>query len=459
MDESGDARAVGATPVKAWRSVLLLFASVLSWASAAASQSQPYPGPDQRAIYQRLLKIIDVIPIFDNHGHPGYADDADVDQLPSPLSPNLSLRAREDNPELIAAAKALWGYPYGDLTAEHEKWLVQKKAELKQNSGDRYFDQVLDKVNIQTAIANRVAMPPYLDHERFRWVFFCDAFLFPFDIKAYAAQNPDLGVFVPASQSLLHRYMHQDNLSTLPADLIGYLEFVSRILAENQRAGGVGIKFEVAYLRPVVFGDPSREEAAAIYAKYYNRGLPTLSEYYSFQDYILRFLLAEAGRMHLPVQIHTAVGIGNYYNMSGGSPLNLENILRDPRYSNTTFVLLHGGYPFEHAAIWLTALKNVYLDSSLLDVYLYPSELKTVLKDWLSTYPDKIVFGSDAFPFNEALGAEEVYWLGVHTAREALAAALAEMVSEGDVSETKAEQMAHAFLHDTAAGVYANPQQ
>jgi predicted TIM-barrel fold metal-dependent hydrolase len=92
-------------------------------------------------------------------------------------------------------------------------------------------------------------------------------------------------------------------------------------------------------------------------------------------------------------------------------------------------------------------------------VYLYPSELKTVLKDWLSTYPDKIVFGSDAFPFNEALGAEEVYWLGVRTAREALAAALAEMVSEGDVSETKAEQMAHAFLHDTAAGVYANPPQ
>lgn len=437
----------------------MLLASVISWASAAASQSQPYPGPGQSEVYQRLLKIIDGIPIFDNHGHPGYADDADVDQLPSPQNPNLSLRAREDNPELIAAAKALWGYPYGDLAAEHEKWLVQKKAELKQNLGDRYFDQLLDKINIQTAIANRVAMPHYLDHKRFRWVFFCDAFLFPFDIKEYAAQNPDLAVFVPASQNLLYRYLHQDNLSTLPADLGGYLEFVSKILVANQREGGVGIKFEVAYLRPLAFGDPSRQQAAAIYAKYHRGGLPTLSEYHTFQDYVFRFLLTEAGRMHFPVQIHTAVGIGNYYNMSGGSPLNLENILRDPRYSNTTFVLLHGGYPFEHAAIWLTALKNVYLDSSLLDVYLYPSELKTVLKDWLSIYPDKIVFGSDAFPFGEALGAEEVYWLGVHTAREALAAALAEMVSEGDISEVKAEQMARAFLHDTAAGIYRNPQQ
>jgi len=437
----------------------LLLASVISWASTAASQSQPYPGPGQSEVYQRLLKIIDGIPIFDNHGHPGYADDADVDQLPSPQNPHLSLRAREDNPELIAAAKALWGYPYGDLTAEHEKWLVQKKAELKQNLGDRYFDQLLDKVNIQTAIANRVAMPPYLGHKRFRWVFFCDAFLFPFEIKEYAAQNPDLAVFVPASQNLLHRYMHQDNLSTLPADLGGYLEFVSKILVANQREGGVGIKFEVAYLRPLSFGDPSRAQAAAIYAKYYKAAPPTLSEYYTFQDYLFRFLLMEAGRMHLPVQIHTAVGIGNYYKMSGGSPLNLENILRDPRYSNTTFVLLHGGYPFEHAAIWLTALNNVYLDSSLLDVYLYPSELKTVLKDWLGIYPDKIVFGSDAFPFGEALGAEEVYWLGVHTAREALAAALAEMVSEGDINESKAEQMARAFLHDTAAGIYRNPPQ
>jgi len=49
------------------------------------------------------------------------------------VPPNFSaaLRTRDDNPELIAAAKALFGYPYSDLSPEHAKWLVEKKTKLK----------------------------------------------------------------------------------------------------------------------------------------------------------------------------------------------------------------------------------------------------------------------------------------------------------------------------------------
>ena len=110
--------------------------------------------------------------------------------------------------------------------------------------------------------------------------------------------------------------------------------------------------------------------------------------------------------------------------MSGGNVLNLENVLRDPRYSNVNFVLLHGGYPFQNQAIWLAARENVYLDSSLMGLYLYPADLAEVLRRWLLLYPDKVVFGSDAFPFNEAIGAEESDWLAIESARKALAAAL-----------------------------------
>ena len=128
--------------------------------------------------------------------------------------------------------------------------------------------------------------------------------------------------------------------------------------------------------------------------------------------------------------------------------------MRDPRYDAVRFVLLHGGFPYEHQAIWLTARKNVFLDSSLIEFYLYPSEFKNVLKYWLSTYPEKVVFGSDAFPFNEALGAEEGYWLAVHSAREALAGALAELVSEHAFGEQEAMEIAHGYLHDNAAALY-----
>jgi predicted TIM-barrel fold metal-dependent hydrolase len=149
------------------------------------------------------------------------------------------------------------------------------------------------------------------------------------------------------------------------------------------------------------------------------------------------------------------VGIGDYFNLSEGNVMNLENILRDPRYSETTFVLIHGGYPYEREAIWLAAVKNVYMDSSLMEIYMYPSEFKHTLKQWLETFPDKITFGTDSFPYNETLGAEESYWLGVQSARTALAAALAEMISMGEVNETQALKMARGYLHDNAVGLYS----
>jgi len=61
---------------------------------------------------------------------------------------------------------------------------------------------------------------------------------------------------------------------------------------------------------------------------------------------------------------------------------------------------------------------------------------------------------ADSFPDNETLGAEESYWLGVQSARTALAAAPAEMISENEVSEAQALQLAHGFLHDNAVGIY-----
>jgi Zn-dependent protease with chaperone function len=42
----------------------------------------------------------------------------------------------------------------------------------------------------------------------------------------------------------------------------------------------------------------------------------------------------------------------------------------------------------------------------------------------------------------------------VQSTRTALAAALADMVSEGEITEVRALEMAHAYLHDTAAKLY-----
>ena len=165
-------------------------------------------------------------------------------------------------------------------------------------------------------------------------------------------------------------------------------------------------------------------------------------------------MVDQAGKLKLPMHFHTAVGIGDYFSLHNGNVLNLENVVRDARYKNVTFVLVHGGWPYEREAALMTAVKNVYLDTSFQSEMLYPSQFKDVLKQLLTLYPDKMMYGSDSFPFNDALGAEESMWLAARTTRTALAAALAELVDEGAVSEAQALELARNYLHDNAARLY-----
>ncbi len=420
----------------------------------ATGQAKPLAGTDVPKIYERLLKQIDQIPIYDNHSHATFPDDSDMDAMAAPPGESTVLRLNETNPEFVAAAKSLFGYPYEDFKPEHAKWLIEKKKAAEAAGGTAYWDGILDKLRIETCLTNRVALAPYLDPKRFHWVFFVDSFLFPLDNRGQAGENPDMSVYVPLQEKVLHRYLNQENLSALPADLAGYEAFVRQTVADNKKKGGVAMKFEAAYFRSLYFSDPARDRAEAIYAKYHSGGVPSAEEYRIFQDYVFRVLIDEAGKLNLPVHFHSAVGIGDYFSMRNGNPLNLENVVRDPRYSKVNFVLIHGGYPYTLEMIWMTAAKNVYTDSSLMGYYVYPSELKNILKQWISLFPDKIMFGSDAFPFNEAVGAEETFWLAVRSARTAIAAALAELVSEGAFSEEKALELAHMYLHDNAANLY-----
>jgi len=434
---------------------------VLAWlfltfafSACSSAQSAPYPSANLPKLYEDLLAKINAIPIYDNHAHPGFADDSDVDAMAAPPDESNVLRLRDDNPEFVTAAKSLFGYPYDDFKPEHAKWLAERKKAAEQSGDPKYFDSILDKLSVETCLANRAFMAPYLDTKRFHWVFFGDSFFYPFDNRDQISSTPDNGVYIPLQEKMLARYKQQMNVQTLPGDLAGYENFVRNTMADNQKRGGVAIKFEAAYFRTLYFSDPARERAEAIYAKYRLGGVPSAEDYRLFQDYIFRVMVDQAQKLKLPMHFHTAVGIGDYFSLRQGNVLNLENVLRDVRYKNTIFVLIHGGWPYEREAALLTAAKNVYLDTSFQSELLYPSQFKDVLKQLLTLYPDKMMYGSDAFPFNEALGAEESFWLAARTSRTALAAALAELVSERAISEDKALELAHLYLHDNAAKLY-----
>jgi uncharacterized protein len=429
-----------------------LGSTAMCWA-----QAQPFPNQDFSAIYQRLLPQIEKIPIIDMHAHPGYWDDSDVDAMAVTVTALDPLRTRATNPEWAVAAKALFDYPYSDLSPEHAGWLDKKDDELRKEWGKDYFTKILDKVGIQVGVANRVAMDYLQGNPRFRWVVFVDCFMFPFNNHKLAI-DPDRAVFFPMQERTLRRYMTQAGASQLPTDLTGYEALINRVLQQDKEQGAVAIKFEAPYFRSLVnISDPPREKAEAIYRKYYLGGIPSADEYLVFQDYVFRYLIGQAGPRHLEVHVHSAVGPTQYYHLREGNAMDLENILRDPRYKDTIFVMLHGGYPYDRESIWLAALPNVYLDSSEFVLLTYPAEYSRILKNWFEIFPEKVVFGSDAFPYTREIAVPETYWLAVYTARTASTAALAQMVAEGEISEARALDIARDYFHDTSAKLFGLP--
>src|SRR5258708_32630420 len=98
--------------------VLLL---TLAGSSLAHAQARPLPGADLQKVYDRLLKQIDRIPIYDNHSHATFPDDPDMDAMASPPDESTGMRLRDTNPEFVASAKALFSYPSHDFHPHHPK--------------------------------------------------------------------------------------------------------------------------------------------------------------------------------------------------------------------------------------------------------------------------------------------------------------------------------------------------
>jgi predicted TIM-barrel fold metal-dependent hydrolase len=162
----------------------------------------------------------------------------------------------------------------------------------------------------------------------------------------------------------------------------------------------------------------------------------------------------EAGRIGLAVHLHTGFGAGSYFGISGSNPVLLESVLNEKALRKTTFVLVHGGWPFTKEVAALFARPNVYADFSAQAFFLSPVELSDVLRNWLAMFPEKILFGTDTFATTFEIGWEEIGWLTATTGREALALALTKMLAEGQLSRTQALEFARSVLRDNAIRLY-----
>ena len=411
----------------------------------------------------QLLAAIAKIQAIDNHAHPmrmlnpGETSDGDWDALPMDVyeSGLTAQRLSPENPEFIQAWKALYGYPYDDMTAPHVQELLRLKARMKKEKGDQYPDWVLDQLGIQAMFANRVQMGRGLASPRFRWVSFVDALILPLNDAAILKTHPKYQKMYEAESLLLKKYLAACHLTALPPTLDEYLnQVVTPTIERQKREGAVALKFEAAYLRPLDFGYASQSDAARIYGEYVHRGVPSSADYKTLQDFLFRYIAGEAGRLNLSVHFHVGAGGGGQYELSGASPLLLDSLFSDPTLEKTNFVIIHGGWPWTKATAFLVGKNNVYADFSSEDELLYPRALSKVLRDWLEWFPEHVMFGTDAFTESPTIGWEETGWLATTTARNALAMALTGMINDGEISRARALELAHMVLHENAAKLY-----
>jgi hypothetical protein len=414
-----------------------------------------------------LLAAINRIKAIDNHSHPpklvapGEKDD-DFDALPcDPLEPSMPTTVtRPENPQYLTAWQELYQYPYHDMSPGHVKELLEAKQKIVREQGDNFPNWVLDRLGIESELANRVAMGRGLQPPRFRWVPFDDALMLPLKTTSLAVATPDRKFFYSRENKLLKRYLEDLHLSSFPSTLEEYVsKVVTSTLELQKKNGAVAIKFEAAYLRSLDFARPEPQVLLEkVYTRYVKEGVPTNAEYIRLQNYLFNYMAHEAGRLGLPVHIHTGGGCGTYFDLMGSNPALLESVLSDPELRKTNFVLLHGGAgPFTKYTNYLMMKPNVYADFSEQTWMISTRALSQVIRDYLEWYPEKIMFGTDLYPNTPEIDWEVIGWQTTHSAREALAIALTGMIQDGQITRERAIELARMVLHDNAAKLYGWP--
>lgn len=412
----------------------------------------------QATVDSSLAAFIAAIRAVDNHTHVNSVAPADseYDALPLDGLPPFSVpdRLHGDSPAWIAAYRALYGYKYDDLSDPHMAELRTTMNNIKREQGTRFPEWVLDRIGTEVMIANRIAMGPGLTPPRFRWASYADPLMLPLSTAAERT-SPDYRALYPLEERLLRRYLGDLHLTKIPATLDTYLRAVVTATLERQRQQGcVAVKFEVAYLRALDFADASLATARSIYARYASGGTPTHAEYKTLQDYLFRYIAREAGRLGMAVHIHSLEGAGGYYRAAGSDPLLLEPTFNDSTLRGTNFVIVHGGGMYASRTNAMLWKPNVYAEISLMTVVNSPATLAPALRTFVTQFPDKVLFGTDAFLGGPDAGWELTAWIGTNTARLTLAMVLTGMMRAGEISRQRAQEIATMVLRGNASKLY-----
>ncbi len=285
-----------------------------------------------------------------------------------------------------------------------------------------------------------------VDHTAMEW---------PYRSRGFVQAYNVIHMFVPYSQRILDSFAEFSGVPIRGFD--SFLDACHAVILRKKREQGVRIlKFPIAYQRTLSFPVVERGDAAKDFEAVYSRRITyrdgTSSGFafdtaFTFQNYLMHFLLAVAEREGLVVQFHTGYLAGNAGNLPNSNPTALIPLLF--RYPDLRFDLFHAGYPYylELGAMAKT-YPNAYVNLCWTHI-LSPNTAVEALKEYLDTIPVcKIIgFGSDTRIVDMVYGH-------IHMAKRNIARALAVRIAEGKADREEATRLGTEILWGSGARLY-----
>jgi len=131
------------------------------------------------------------------------------------------------------------------------------------------------------------------------------------------------------------------------------------------------------------------------------------------------------------------------------NPFLLKDLLDHPKYGQSRFILVHGGYPYCFEAGYLASVyPNLYVDISEMIPFV-PMGAYQGLRQIFDMCPfNKVLYGSDGFII------PEIHWLGAKMAKAALSSLFSQYIEAGLFDHDLALQVGRMVFSETARKLY-----
>jgi uncharacterized protein len=245
---------------------------------------------------------------------------------------------------------------------------------------------------------------------------------------------------------LMQELLHWNSIHTLQ----DWLEMITFVFAQNPQVAA--LKLPHAYDTSLAVQKGSYHDAEIVFNQLLGSTYPEESLSHAAAqpliDYLVHFLIQQAVKRNIPIQIHTGLLEGSYNNLQNANPMHLIPLLME--YREARFVLFHGGYPWTREFIALGKMfPNVWLDMCWVWI-ISPQAGRLLLNEIIETIPQNKVtaFGGD-YIFIEGTYGHSVM------ARQNIERVLKGKIAEGWFGVDEALQYARAILFDNALELYS----